>query len=90
MQNRKKARAAKTFEYQLKVNFDLQRQRLLEQVRGARLLKNNNDLGEEVEKVFLEYLNKNLDSDVLAVRGGHIFDIDNNQSKQNGHNHNSF
>jgi len=75
-------RTSKTFEYQLKINFNLQRQRLLEQVRGARLLKNNNDLGEEVEKIFLEYFNKNLDSDVIAVRGGHVFDLDNNQSNQ--------
>ena len=77
-----KNRSSKTFEYQLKINFNLQRQRLLEQVRGARLLKNNNDLGDEVEKIFLEYLNKNFDNDVLAVRGGHIFDLDNNQSNQ--------
>jgi len=68
------ARSKNNFEMMLRTHYDVQRGRLLEQVRGARLLQQNSDLGDDVEKIFLEYLRLNLDSDCMVVRGGHIFD----------------
>ncbi len=65
-----------------RTHYDIQRMRLLEQIKGAKLLQNNNDLGDEVEKIFLQYLEENLDNDCRVVRGGHIFDENNNRSSQ--------
>jgi uncharacterized protein DUF6602 len=80
--NLEKEYSKNKFEMMLRTHFDIQRIRLLEQIRGARLLQQNSDLGDDVEKVFVEYLQQNLDNDCKVVRGGHIFDQEGNRSKQ--------
>ena len=80
--DQEKARIDGKFTFMLRTHLDIQRMRLMEQVRGARLLRNNSDLGEEVERIFVEYLSANLDPDLMVLRGGHIFDLDGNSSKQ--------
>jgi len=71
-----------TFEFMLRTHYDIQRMRLLDQVNGARLLQNNNDLGDEIEKILVQYLSDNLGRDMHPIRGGHIFDSSGNRSNQ--------
>jgi hypothetical protein len=80
--DQEKERIEGKFPFMLRAHLSIQRMRLLEQVRGARLLQNNSDLGDEVEKIIAEYLSANLESDLLVVRGGHIFDLKGNRSDQ--------
>lgn len=48
--------------------------RLLEQAYGARMLTNNNDLGEEHERIWQQFLQRQLGADFQVLRGGHILD----------------
>ena len=70
------------FKRSLETHLDIIRLGLLEQVKGARLLENNSDLGEEIEKIFAEFLQDNLGNNVKVLRGGHIYDHENNRSNQ--------
>ena len=45
-------------------------------------MENNADLGDEVERIFLQYLNRRLGNSVRVLRGGHIYDYENNRSDQ--------
>jgi|GEM_PF-3166015 len=44
-------RTGSSFAFLMRTDLDLQRIRLLEQVGGARLLHNNSDVGDEVERI---------------------------------------
>jgi hypothetical protein len=66
----------------LRAQFNNFRIGLLEQVTGARFLENNSDLGEEVERILTQYLQRRLGNSVRIVRGGHIYDYDGNRSDQ--------
>ncbi|MBU1692818.1 MAG: hypothetical protein KKC51_02525, partial [Verrucomicrobia bacterium] len=70
------------FEGRLKANLDFARLRLLEQMHGARLLENSSCLGEDAEKVFVDFLKANLPGDIKVFRGGHIYDYEGNRSDQ--------
>lgn len=67
---------------QLRAQFNNFRLALLEQVTGARFLENNADMGDEVERILVQYLNRRLGNSVRVLRGGHIYDYENNRSGQ--------
>ena len=48
--------------------------RLLEQIIGARMLTNNNDLGEEHERIWQQFIQNQLGPTFIVLRGGHILD----------------
>jgi len=77
-----KSKTEGDFERRLKAHLDFVRLGLLEQIHGARLLENANCLGEETEKIFIEFLKANLPGDVRVFRGGHIYDYEGNRSAQ--------
>lgn len=77
----RQAKEDKTFTKRLKDHYNNVRIRLLEQVAGARLLENFGDLGEEVERIFAQYLARALGTGVRVLRGGHIYDYADNRSK---------
>ncbi len=72
----------KSYPKQLRSQFNNFRLGLMEQVAGARLLENNSDLGEEVERILTQYLERRLGTSVRILRGGHIYDYDGNRSGQ--------
>lgn len=74
------SRADKTFTKRLKDHYNNTRLALLEQVAGARLLENNADLGDEVERILVQYLSRALGPTVRVLRGGHIYDHADNRS----------
>lgn len=65
-----------------KAHFHDMRIRLLEQTIGARGLINNNDLGDENERIWLQFLEKELGPMFRVIRGGSIWDHEGNQSGQ--------
>jgi len=67
---------------QLRAQFNNFRLALLEQVTGARFLENNANLGEEVERIMVQYLHRRLGNSVRILRGGHIYDYENSRSDQ--------
>jgi hypothetical protein len=75
-------RKDKTFTRRLRAQLNSVRLGLLEQIAGARLFENNSDLGEQVERILLEYLRRNLGGSVRVLRGGHIYGKDNARSAQ--------
>lgn len=79
-----RASSATTISYpnQLRAQFDNFRMALLEQASGARLLENNNDLGEEIERILVQYFERRVGTTVRVLRGGHIYDYENNRSGQ--------
>ncbi len=56
--------------------------RLLEQMLGARMLVSNADLGDEVERVWQQFIDRHLGSEFRVLRGGHICDHAGNTSSQ--------
>lgn len=56
--------------------------RLLEQLIGARMLVNNSDLGDENERIWQEFLERQLGPMFRVLRGGHISDYSGNVSGQ--------
>lgn len=72
----------KTFPSLLRPQYDNFRLGLLEQVAGARFLANNSDLGEEVERILVQYLERRFGTSIRVVRGGHIYDYDGKRSNQ--------
>ena len=56
--------------------------RLLEQLIGARMLVNNSDLGDENERIWQEFLERQLGPMFRVLRGGHISDYAGNISGQ--------
>lgn len=58
------------------------RLRLLEQLLGARMLAMNSDLGEETERVWIQFLERHLGPSLRVLRGGHICDHQGNKSSQ--------
>ena len=58
------------------------RLRLLEQMLGARMLVSNSDLGDEVERIWQQFLQKHLGDNYRVLRGGHIYDHAGNHSDQ--------
>ncbi|MDB6123678.1 MAG: hypothetical protein JWQ71_2671, partial [Pedosphaera sp.] len=72
----------KSYTKQLRAQYNNFRLALLEQVAGARFLENNSDLGEEIERIFVQYLERRLGTSVRVLRGGHIYDYENNRSGQ--------
>lgn len=56
--------------------------RLLEQMLGARMLVSNADLGDEVERVWQQFLERHLGPEFRILRGGHICDHHGNISSQ--------
>lgn len=56
--------------------------RLLEQLIGARMLVNNSDLGDETERIWQEFLERQLGPMFRVLRGGHISDYAGNISGQ--------
>lgn len=79
---RKQRSKEKSYAKQLRAQFNNFRLGLLEQVTGARLLENNNDLGEEVERILVQYLERRFSNGVRILRGGHIYDYQGNRSAQ--------
>lgn len=77
-----KAKTEGDFARRLKEHLDFVRLRLLEQMHGVRLLENANCRGEDMEKVFFDFLKANLPSDVRVFRGGHIYDYEGHRSAQ--------
>ncbi|MDB6024508.1 MAG: hypothetical protein JWM68_731 [Verrucomicrobiales bacterium] len=75
-------RNEQSYPKQLRTQFNNFRLGLLEQIAGARLLENNSDLGDEVERILVQYLNRRLGGGVRVLRGGHIYDYENNRSGQ--------
>ena len=75
-------KAKGAFAPRLKAHMDFVRLRLLEQIHGARLLENSSCLGEDTEKVFLDFLCANLPGDMKVFRGGHIYDYEGHRSDQ--------
>jgi hypothetical protein len=67
---------------QLRAQFNNFRLGLLEQFAGARLLENNSDLGDEFERILLQYLERRIGSTMRILRGGHVYDYANNRSGQ--------
>lgn len=65
-----------------KAHFHDMRIRLLEQTIGARALMNSNDLGDENERVWLQFLERQLGSMFRVLRGGFILDYQGNRSGQ--------
>jgi hypothetical protein len=85
--NRIQARLAQiqnveTYPKQLRAQFNNFRIGLLEQVVGARFLENNSDLGEETERILVQYLQRRLGNSVRILRGGHLYDYDGSRSDQ--------
>jgi len=58
------------------------RLRLLGQLLGARMLAMNSDLGEETERVWIQFLDRHLGPSLRVLRGGHICDHRGNKSSQ--------
>lgn len=56
----------------LRDQFNNFRIRLLEQCLGARMLIQNSDLGEEHERIWQQFLQKQLGANFQVLRGGHI------------------
>jgi hypothetical protein len=56
--------------------------RLLEQLIGARMLVNNSDLGDENERIWQEFFERQLGPMFRVLRGGHISDYEGNISGQ--------
>ncbi len=56
--------------------------RLLEQLLGTRMLVANSDLGEENERVWIQFLERHLGSSLRVLRGGHIYDYNGSKSSQ--------
>jgi hypothetical protein len=56
--------------------------RLLEQLIGARMLVNNSDLGDENERIWQEFFERQLGPMFRVLRGGHISDYAGNISGQ--------
>jgi hypothetical protein len=81
-QRRTEIQSDKSYPRQLRAQFNNFRIGLLEQVVGARFLENSNDLGEETERIFVQYLSRRLGSSVRILRGGHIYDYEGNRSGQ--------
>jgi hypothetical protein len=79
---RAELKTEKTFPSLLKPQYDNFRLGLLEQVAGARFLANNSDLGEEVERILVQYLERRFGASIRVVRGGHIYDFDGHRSDQ--------
>lgn len=65
-----------------KAHFHDMRIRLLEQTIGARALMNSNDLGDENERIWLQFLERQLGSMFRVFRGGFILDYQGNRSGQ--------
>lgn len=56
------------------------RLRLLEQLLGARMLVLNSDLGDELERIWQQFLERHLGPNFKVLRGGHIYDHHGNRS----------
>jgi hypothetical protein len=65
-----------------RAHFHNLRIRLLEQLLGARMLAMNSDLGEETERVWIQFLERHLGPSLRVLRGGHISDHKGNRSSQ--------
>jgi Domain of unknown function (DUF6602) len=72
----------KSYSRHLRSQFNNFRLGLLEQVAGARLLENNSDLGEEIERILVQHFERRLGQSVRILRGGHIYDYEDNRSDQ--------
>jgi hypothetical protein len=55
--------------------------RLLDQLLGARMLILNSDLGDEHERIWQQFLQKQLGPSFKVLRGGHIYDHEGNRSE---------
>jgi hypothetical protein len=82
IQDRRVAIKNQEYPKQLRAQFNNFRLALLEQISGARLLENNSDLGEELERILLQYFERRFGRTVRILRGGHIYDYANNRSGQ--------
>ena len=56
--------------------------RLLDQLLGARMLSSNSDLGDEIERIWQQFLERSLGPSFRILRGGHICDHQGNRSNQ--------
>jgi len=72
----------KSYPKQLRAQFNNFRIGLLEQFIGARFLENNSDLGEEVERILSQYLERRLGDSIRVLRGGKIYDYEGHHSGQ--------
>jgi len=70
------------YPHQIRAQYNNFRLALLEQTVGARFLANNTDLGDETERILLQYFERRFGQSVRVLRGGHIFDYANNRSPQ--------
>lgn len=70
------------FAREIRMHYHNLRLRLLEQTLGARMLSSNSDLGEEVERIWQQFLERHLGPMFRVLRGGYICDHQGNKSGQ--------
>jgi len=70
------------FASELRAHYHNVRLRLLEQMLGARMLISISDLGDEIERIWQQFLEKHLGPMFRVLRGGYVCDHEGNKSSQ--------